>query len=145
MFRTKFKYGKYEQRAITQKLARAELWFLSTAHLLNEIYPPMKFEVDSSNSLGVILWARKRDGRTDKAATICSPFEEHKNCNVGQWKTFISNFSIMLTYKLKVVFIFDNIHTTQKMIPKIVMTTKSKSKVVQDCLNLRFRKSQNQK
>ena len=39
---TKFKYEK-QQRAITQKLSKQELWFLSTALPLNEIYPPMKF------------------------------------------------------------------------------------------------------
>ena len=42
MLQTKFKYEK-QQRAITQKLSKQELWFLRTALPLDEIYPPMKF------------------------------------------------------------------------------------------------------
>ena len=42
MLRTKFKYEK-QQRAITQKLSKQELWFLCTALPLGEIYPPKKF------------------------------------------------------------------------------------------------------
>ena len=40
MLRTKIKYEN-KQRAITQKLSKRELWFLCTALLLDEIYPPM--------------------------------------------------------------------------------------------------------
>ena len=42
MLRTKFKYEN-KQRAITQKLGKQELWFMCTALLLDEIYPPTKF------------------------------------------------------------------------------------------------------
>ena len=42
MLRTKFKYEK-QQRVITQKLSKQELWFLRTALPLDEIYAPMKF------------------------------------------------------------------------------------------------------
>jgi hypothetical protein len=37
-------------RAITEKLCRVELSFLCTALFLNEIYAPMKFQVDTSNT-----------------------------------------------------------------------------------------------
>jgi hypothetical protein len=40
--------GKNEQRAITQKLGKAELGFLNTAHLPNNIYLPTKFHDDTS-------------------------------------------------------------------------------------------------
>jgi len=46
---TKFKVWN-KQRAITPKLGKAELWLLSNALLLNEIYLPTKFEVDISCS-----------------------------------------------------------------------------------------------
>ena len=42
MHQTKFKYEK-QQKAITQKLSKPELWFLCTALPLGEIYPSMKF------------------------------------------------------------------------------------------------------
>jgi hypothetical protein len=45
---------KKEQRKITPKLGKAELWFLCTAHLLNEIYLPTKFHVDISYHLRVM-------------------------------------------------------------------------------------------
>jgi hypothetical protein len=41
---------KNKQRAIIQKLGKADLWFLCTAHLLNEIYLHTKFHVDTSYS-----------------------------------------------------------------------------------------------
>ena len=63
MVRTKFKY-KIEQRAITQKLSHAELQFLCTALLLDDIYPPMKFHDNISYTLGVMLRTKKTDGRT---------------------------------------------------------------------------------
>ena len=50
MVQTKYKYEN-QPRTIIQK----ELWFLSTALLLNEIYPYMKFQVDSSYSLRVTV------------------------------------------------------------------------------------------
>ena len=46
MLWTKFKYEN-KQRAITKKLSKGELWFLSTALRLDEIYPPMKFHIGS--------------------------------------------------------------------------------------------------
>ena len=52
--RTKIKYEN-QQRAIIQKVSISELWFLGTALLLNEIYPYMKFQVDSSYSLRVMV------------------------------------------------------------------------------------------
>jgi hypothetical protein len=55
MSRTKFKC-KNNQRAIIQKLDTAELWFLCTANLLNEIYLPTGFHVDTSYSLRVMSW-----------------------------------------------------------------------------------------
>ena len=42
MHRTKFKYES-KQRAITQKISKEELWYMCTALLLDEIYPPTKF------------------------------------------------------------------------------------------------------
>ena len=54
MLRTKVKSEKL-QRAITQKLSKQELWFFCTALLLNEIYLPMKFQIDISYSLRVML------------------------------------------------------------------------------------------
>ena len=52
--------SKYEnqQRAITPKILKAELWFLHTALLLNEINPCMKFEVNTSKTFGVMLRTR---------------------------------------------------------------------------------------
>ena len=56
MLRTKMKYKK---RAITPELEDTELQFLSSFLLLNEIYPPMKFEVNSSYSQRVMLRRNK--------------------------------------------------------------------------------------
>ena len=47
MLRKKNKY-EIQQRAVTPKTWRAELWLLYTAIFLNEIYPPMKFHIDTS-------------------------------------------------------------------------------------------------
>jgi hypothetical protein len=54
MLWTKIKFEKL-QRAITQKLCRVELLFLCAALLLNDIYPPMKFQVDISKAFLVML------------------------------------------------------------------------------------------
>ena len=59
MLRTKFKYGN-QQRGITQKLQNAELWFLCTALLINEIYPPMKFQANSSCSIRLMLRTKNK-------------------------------------------------------------------------------------
>ena len=61
MLWTKFKYEN-KQRAITQKLRKQELWFLSTALRLDEIYIPMKFHNRSKHSLGDML-RTKNGGR----------------------------------------------------------------------------------
>jgi hypothetical protein len=45
---------KNEQRAIIQKLDKAELRLLCTAHQLNEIYLPIKFHIDTSYSFRVM-------------------------------------------------------------------------------------------
>jgi hypothetical protein len=45
---------KNEQRAITPKLGKTELWFFSAAFLLNEIYLPTQFHVDISYSFRVM-------------------------------------------------------------------------------------------
>jgi hypothetical protein len=49
MLWTKIKFEK-KQRAISEKLCRVELSFFCTALILNMIYPPMKFQVDTSNT-----------------------------------------------------------------------------------------------
>jgi hypothetical protein len=58
---------KNEQRAITQKLGKAELFFCTSpvlAFLLNIMYQPTKFIVHTSYSIRVISGTRKADGRT---------------------------------------------------------------------------------
>jgi hypothetical protein len=45
---------KNEQRAITPKLGKTELWFLCTVHLLNEMYLPTKLHVGISYSFRVV-------------------------------------------------------------------------------------------
>jgi hypothetical protein len=47
-----------KHRAIIQKLGKAELRFLCTTHLLNEIYLPTKFHVDTSYSFRVMSWSK---------------------------------------------------------------------------------------
>ena len=54
MLRTKFK-NENKQRAITPKVWWLELWFLSTALFLNEIYLAMKFHVNALPSFKVML------------------------------------------------------------------------------------------
>jgi hypothetical protein len=53
MSQTKFKVEN-EQRAITPKIGKIELWFFCTALLFNEIYLPTEFHVDISYSIRVI-------------------------------------------------------------------------------------------
>ena len=50
MLRTKIKYEN-KQRAITKKLSKGVLWFLSIALRLDGIYPPTKFHNHSLLSL----------------------------------------------------------------------------------------------
>jgi hypothetical protein len=47
-----------KQRGIIKELGKAELRFLCTAHLLNEIYLPIKFHVDTSYSFRVMSWTK---------------------------------------------------------------------------------------
>jgi hypothetical protein len=47
--------SKNKQRVFNQVLGQAELRFLCNAHLLNEIYLPTKFHVDTSYSLSYVL------------------------------------------------------------------------------------------
>ena len=56
---------KNVQRAMTSEILKIEQWFLYTAHLLNEIYPLVKFEVDISNTFGDMLRTKMWDGRMD--------------------------------------------------------------------------------
>jgi hypothetical protein len=65
MSRTKFKV-KNKQRAIVQKLSNVELWFLYTAHLLNEICLPTKLHVDTSCCFKVMSRTKIADGRTKR-------------------------------------------------------------------------------
>jgi hypothetical protein len=55
---------KNKQRAIIQKLGTAELRFLCTANLLNEIYLSAKFHVDNSYSLRVNSYILRVMSRT---------------------------------------------------------------------------------
>jgi hypothetical protein len=45
---------KNEQRAITSNLGKAELWFFCTAFLVNEIYIPTNFIVNTFRGLSVM-------------------------------------------------------------------------------------------
>ena len=65
MLRTKIPEKKNVQRAMTSEILKIEQWFLYTAHLLNEIYPLVKFEVDISNTFGDMLRTKMWDGRMD--------------------------------------------------------------------------------
>ena len=58
MHRTKFKYEKKKQRAITQRLSKQELRFMCTALPLDEIYPPTKFHNHSKYSFGDMHWTK---------------------------------------------------------------------------------------
>ena len=76
MLRTKIKYEN-EQREITQKLSKRELWFLCTALHLDKIYPPMKFHALASIVLEICSGQRMGDA-THPSATgdpICPVFD----------------------------------------------------------------------
>ena len=66
-----------QQRVLTHKLWSGELWSLCTAGLHYKIYPIVKFQVNSLNSIRPMLRTKKY-GRTDKAATKCSPLDSIK-------------------------------------------------------------------
>ena len=68
MLQSKFKYEK-QQRAITQKLSKQELWFLCTALPLDEIYPPMKFHNPSQYSFGDMLRTKFKYEKQQRAIT----------------------------------------------------------------------------
>ena len=57
MVRTRIKYENLP-RAITPKIYQKELWILGTALPFHEIYSPMKFQVDISNTFGVMPQTR---------------------------------------------------------------------------------------
>ena len=59
MARTRKMYEKF-QRAIIQKLWKQKWWFLCTALFLNEIYLPMKFQVDTSYTFLNMARTRKK-------------------------------------------------------------------------------------
>ena len=65
MLQTKFKYEN-QQRAITPKVWCQELWFLCIALLLNKIYLPMKFQVSSLNTYGVMLRTKFKNDKGTK-------------------------------------------------------------------------------
>jgi hypothetical protein len=63
--------GENEQRAITPKLGKkSELWFFYNSHLLNEIYLPTKFHVDTSCCFKVMFRTRIADGHPSND-TLC--------------------------------------------------------------------------
>jgi len=68
MLLTKFK-NENEQRAITQKVWSFGLWFLCNAHLLNEIYLPMKFQVSRLNTFWVMLRTKFKNENEQRAIT----------------------------------------------------------------------------
>jgi hypothetical protein len=55
-----------KQRGIIKKLGKAELRFLCTAHLHNEIYLPTKIHVDISCKMFQSYVPDKKSGRTDR-------------------------------------------------------------------------------
>ena len=57
MFWTKFKV-LYKQKAITQILGKAGLRFFCTVFLLNDIYLPTKFMVNTPCRFGVMSWTK---------------------------------------------------------------------------------------
>ena len=65
IFQTKFKCD-HEQRAITLKLVKAESWFLCIALLLNTIYQPAKFLLDTSCSFIVMSRTKFKCKQTTK-------------------------------------------------------------------------------
>jgi len=55
-----------QQRAITPKVWCLELWFLCTAHLLNELYLPMTFQISSLNTFRVMLQTKFKNKNEQK-------------------------------------------------------------------------------
>ena len=68
MLQTKFKYEN-QQRAITPKVRCQELWFLCIALLLNKIYLPMKLQVSSLNTYGVMLRTKFKNENEQREIT----------------------------------------------------------------------------
>jgi len=68
MIWTNFK-NENEQGAITPKVWSFELWFLCTALLLNEIYIPMKFQVNALHSFKVMLRTKFKNENEQRAIT----------------------------------------------------------------------------
>ena len=69
MHRTKFKYEKKKQRAITQRLSKQKLRFMCTALPLDEIYPPTKFHNHSKESFGHMHWKKVKYESKQRAIT----------------------------------------------------------------------------
>ena len=65
---TKFKYEN-QQRAITQKLSKQELWFMCSALHLDEIVLPTKFHNHSWYSLGDMLRTKLKNENQQRATT----------------------------------------------------------------------------
>ena len=65
---TKFKYEN-QQRAITQKLSKQELWFMCSALHLDEIFLPTKFHNHSWYSLGDMLRTKLKNENQQRATT----------------------------------------------------------------------------
>jgi hypothetical protein len=57
---------KNEQKAITPKVCKTELWFFYTAPLHNEIYLPTRFHADTSCCFKVMSRTRIADRRSDE-------------------------------------------------------------------------------
>jgi hypothetical protein len=71
---------KNDQRAITPKFGKVKLWFLWTAHF----YPICSIYLQSFMLIPLVVSVfrvicQKKTRWMDKAATLCSPFREHKN------------------------------------------------------------------
>ena len=69
MHQTKFKYKKKQQRAITQRLSKQELWFMCTALPLDKIYPLAKFHNHSNYSFGDMHLAKVKFESKQRAIT----------------------------------------------------------------------------
>ena len=72
-----------KDRSENREIYRVGLWFLGCALSLIAIYLYTKFYLNAQSSFKVICQTRYwTNGRTDRAATICFPFVEHKKGNI---------------------------------------------------------------
>ena len=102
MLQTKIKYEN-KQRAITQKLGRQELRFMSTALPLHEIYPPTKFHNHSKYSSGDMHQTKFKYENQERAITKKLASKSYGSCAVHsplmrsiQPQNFITIASIVL-------------------------------------------------